>query len=145
MALNSQGDGLRYREDQGTKSIYEMVIKNRPVLEIVVDNADEDLVIHVAKPGTVFSMATGLSLDGEPNVLVPTQGRARRGKHIKPEMQDLVEKFDGTAEEFINLHPDAIVEHIDGMSVYSYVIPRVIYLLADVFVPINGGFNHSEN
>lgn len=143
MAVDQNGNGLRYRDNQGKYSVYELVVQHRPVVEIVVDNDDSDLKIYVAKPGTVFSLVTGLSLDDGAPKLLETKGRARRGKHVKPEFKSVAEKFEGSSAEFINTYPDAIMEHIDGMSVYEFVGPRMLYILADVFVPKDGGFADS--
>lgn len=121
MAIKN-GEGIGYIQDVGTWSVYHIMMKGREVLEISVDNEDPDLKIWVGRPGSREAAVTNseilLSMLGAPIV---TKGRAKKELHE-------VGGSDTT--------PGELKDHIDGMTVYGYVITRLPVLMADVYVPV---------
>jgi hypothetical protein len=125
MALNKYGDGLKYREDIGTLSIYEQFLNHRPVFEVVVDNEDDMLAIYVGKPGSAAFVADDNTDETRGEMLIKTKGFANATLHENP---------DGTEDEN-DWFPNGITVHVNGRTVQRYVYPRVAHLLADLFVP----------
>lgn len=113
MILFPKASGLRYHEDLGTWSVYVMDVAGRPVFEVAVDNADPELKIHIGKPAATF----GKVQLGTVGTLTETSGRAKRNKY---EVSDT---------------PGEFTEHISSTSVQAYVYPRVLRIMADVYVP----------
>lgn len=111
------GTGIKYREDLGSLSVYEVWMFDRLVIEVVVDNDDVDLKIWVGKPGAaVFAHTVGLDA-----AMRETGGRAQKSMHI-------VGGGEGVA-------PDGVHEHIDGVTVQSYVAPRIARFVVEFYVP----------
>jgi hypothetical protein len=96
-----------YLRDADTRSIYVFRVNDVPVLQAVVDNTDSDLTIYVRRWGS----------DEE----IKTNGHARRALHELP-------PTDGTSV------PDGLADHIDGMSVYTYVVPRLLRFVTQLYV-----------
>lgn len=114
--------GLRYQKDEGVWSVYVMELDGRPIFEVSVDNADPDLIIYVGRVGARWAQVHEVA-DADFGVSLETNGRAAKGMH----------EVGGSPET-----PGDIVDHIDGMSVQSYVYPRVARIMADIFIPKNG-------
>jgi len=125
MALSKHGDGLRYREDLGTLSVYEQFLNHRPVFEVVVDNEDDMLTIYVGKPGSAAVVAEDNTDEVRGEMLIKTKGFAAATLHEDP---------DG-AEDADDWIPNGVSVHVNGRTVQRYVYPRVAHLLADLFVP----------
>lgn len=66
MAINTRGNGLKYKCDEGDFSIYEMYVRQHCVFEAVVDNSDPMLFIKIRKPG-------------DNSTAFPTRGQAQKG------------------------------------------------------------------
>jgi len=115
------GEGIGYVEDVKTWSVYHVVTGGRPILEISVNNEDPELKIWVGRPNSrradVENDIMSLTMLGAPIV---TKGVATSGTH----------EVGGS-----DVSPGELKDHIDGISVYQYVLPRLIWLLADVYVP----------
>jgi hypothetical protein len=115
------GEGIGYVGDVGTWSRYLVMIGNRAVLELSVDNADPELKIWVGRPGSRQALLSGSEIEqtmvGLP---IETKGRAKRGPH----------EVGGS-----DTSPGDLKDHIDGMTVYSYVLPRLFRFMADIYVP----------
>jgi hypothetical protein len=115
MAKDVNGTGMVYKADEGTWSVYELWYENRVVLEAAVDNADSELKIFVGYPGSSVAQAIGT-----PDAMIATNGIAKKGLH----------EVGGTEDS-----PGDLKDHIDGVSVQSYVLPRAIRFMADLYVP----------
>lgn len=106
MAKDMNGTGMAYKADNGTWSVYELWFENRVVFEVAVDNADPELKIWIGKPDDVN--------------MIETKGRAAKGLH----------EVGGTSET-----PGDLKDHIDGMSVQSYVLPRALRFMVNLYLP----------
>lgn len=111
------GTGIKYREDLGSLSVYEVWLYDRIVIEAVVDNEDPELKIWVGKPGAALSA----HVVGMENALTETGGRAKKGMHVV-----------GGGPETA---PDGFHEHVDGITVQTYIAPRVARFVVDFYVP----------
>lgn len=121
MAKDMNGSGLVYKEDVGTWSVYQMWFEHRVVFEVTVDNADPELKIYVGKQSATWAKVNDVpAVQATSGELIETKGRAAKGTH----------EVGGTPDS-----PGDLKDHIDGMSVQSYVYPRVMFLMAAVFVP----------
>src|SRR5689334_23051160 len=121
MALDEHGNGLRYAENVGTFSVYEMFLNHRPAFEVVIDNDDPELVIHTARVGTGVALKEGVPAKSVLNV---TKGRAKISLH------------EGTSELIDGIPvPSGVDVHINGRTVQRYVYPRTPFLLADLYIP----------
>jgi hypothetical protein len=96
-----------YLRDATSRSIYAFHVNDVPVLQAIVDNQDPDLAIYVRRWGS----------DEE----IKTNGRARTALHELP-------PSDGTEV------PDGLSDHIDGMTVYTYVVPRLLRFVTQLYV-----------
>ena len=119
------GTGLAYRSDVAdtwiagdvddmsvvntTRSIYEMWAANRIVFLVSVVNADPDLVIQLGKPDADVTGEWHLS-----------RGKAAKAVHAVP-------AADGSDI------PDGLDEHVDGITVQSYVYPRAALILTHMY------------
>lgn len=117
------GQGIKYREDLGDWSVYELHIDGRCVLEASVNNTDPKLTICVGKPGATWNVVHGAADLKITGPLIETAGYATKGLH----------EVGGTPTS-----PGDIKDHIDGISIQNYVLTRVVRLLADVHVPRHG-------
>ena len=81
-----------------------------------MDNEDPELKIVIGKPNF---LAAALAGDGATAVIV-TNGVAQKGLH----------EVGGTEDS-----PGDLKDHIDGVSVQKYVLPRVFRFMADLYVP----------
>jgi hypothetical protein len=115
------GEGIGYVQDIDTWSVYQIWTDNRPILEMSVDNDDPDLKIFVGKPG---SRLAAVSEDEMSQLVVGlpivTDGRAHKSTH----------EVGGTSNS-----PGELKDHIDGMTVYQYVVAHLVPIFADVYVP----------
>lgn len=102
------GNGLAYKGDVQSYSVYELFVEGMAVLEAAVDNTDTELKIFVGKQGATFAQVE-MGIDGQ---LTETTGRAVKGTHVIGGSEDTA--------------PDALAEHIDGCSVQSYIYPRAL-------------------
>lgn len=119
------GTGLAYRGDEKSWSIYQFYADDRNLLEVSVDNDDPDLKIYVGKTGATFTRVWGIDKQfaGDVGDLIVTKGRAVRSVHVdgQPVTADQV--------------PDGLHTHIDGRSIQTYVYPRLLFLIAEVYAP----------
>lgn len=103
---NHRGNGLVYRTDVGTVSIYDMYVKNRVVFHVAVDNDEQVPVIQIAKPGET--------------TYAPTRGRAQKREFI-------VRDEDGDAK--------STKVRVDSGSIQSFIYPRLAEFLTALYVP----------
>jgi len=120
-AMFPANSGLRYQKDEGSWSVYLMDIDERPVFEVSIDNDDPDLTIYVGRVGARWALVHNISDTGY-GVPLETNGHATKNTH----------EVGGTPES-----PGELKTHIDGVSVQSFVYPRVARILADIFAPKN--------
>lgn len=115
MAINN-GNGLAYKNDVQTWSVYELHVSGVVVLEAAIDNSDPELKIFVGRRGATFAQVQ-LGLEGQ---LFETKGRAQNWVHA-------VGGDETTA-------PDAIVQQIDGYTVQRYIYPRALRFVTQLYV-----------
>ena len=115
MAIKN-GNGLGYKGDVQTWSVYELHVDGIVVLEAAIDNDDSDLKIFVGKRGATFAQVQ-LGIEGQ---LTETKGRAVKGVHE-------VGGADGEVPDGLNLH-------IDGYTVQRYIYPRALHFVTQLYV-----------
>jgi len=122
VAKDGNGTGLVYRVDEKTWSVYDMWFEDRVIFEVAVNNTDPELKIYVGRLAATWAMVHDLD-DDEMSFgdLIETKGRAKRGTH----------EVGGTP-----VSPGEIKDHIDGATIQSYVYPRLLFLMAAVYVPL---------
>jgi hypothetical protein len=109
-----QGNGLAYKGDIQSFSVYELFVNGIVVLEAAIDNNDSDLKILIGKQGATFSQVQ-MGVEGQ---LTETKGRAVKNVHVIGGGNDTA--------------PDAISEHIDGVSVQKYIYPRALRFVVEL-------------
>lgn len=115
------GKGIGYVGDQGTWSVYEVHLDGRAILEASVDNDDPDLAIWVGRPGARAALVSkDVMTQHMTGLPIMTKGRAKKGIH----------EVGGTPES-----PGELKDHIDGAVVQMYLFPRLVRLMADIYVP----------
>lgn len=116
-----KGEGIGYVHDLTSWSIYEVHTGGRSILEISIDNDDPELIIYVGRPGARKADITDSVIEQEMVGLpVKTNGRAKKYEH----------EVGGTPES-----PGDLKVHIDGITVYRYILPRIVRFLADIYIP----------
>lgn len=108
------GNGMAYKGDIQSYSVYELFVSDVVVLEAAIDNNDPELKIFVGKQGATFAQVT-MGLEGQ---LTETKGRAVKGTHVIGGDEDTA--------------PDAVHEHIDGCSVQQYIYRRALNFVVDL-------------
>ena len=109
-----KGNGMAYKGDIASYSVYELFVSDVVVLEAAIDNNDPELTIFIGKQGATFAQVT-MGVEGQ---LTETKGRAVKNVHVIGGGEDTA--------------PDAISEHIDGRSVQQYVYPRALNFVVDL-------------
>lgn len=99
----------RYVADEGNFSRYRFSVNGTDVVDALIDNSDPRLEINVVKSHGALTERVG------------TNGVARRSAHELP-------STDGSGI------PDGLSVHIDGLSVYSYVVPRLLRIITALHV-----------
>lgn len=94
-----------------TVSTYRFSVNGKDCLDALVDNEDPELRIRVGAPAVQFHAAR------------ETGGIAVRSLHEVP-------STDGSEV------PDGIADHIDGLSIYAYVMPRLLRFVVEAHVAI---------
>lgn len=106
--IDENGNGLAYRGDVDSWSVYDLWIENRVVLRVVIDNDDPELSIGFSRP------------DVDAPLLY-------RGGHARTALYSYK---DGPGEADWR-----VVEHIDGDSVREFIYGQLVFVLADAYRP----------
>lgn len=110
------GNGLAYKSDVLTWSVYELHVSGVVVLEVAIDNADPELKIFIGKQGATFAQVQV----GVPDQLTETKGRA---------IQNVYAVGDGEGAV-----PEGLSKHVSGTSVQTYIYPRALRFVVQLYV-----------
>lgn len=107
MAIDTDGNGIQYSHTENGVAWYGVFMKHETVMWVSVNELDYALpiILHPAEIGT-----------GE-NLIV-TKAHATMALHSYPKANP---EFEGETE---------VREHVDGVSIQQYVVPRFPWLLA---------------
>lgn len=109
----SAKDKIYFSETAGTTSIYLVEVEGRPVMRILANTSDPNQRIAITRAdGTGFQWTTGQF-------------------QMKTEGEQLIEDADGNPVGVL-----AGQQRVSGVSVYTYVVPRMVRLIARLLDPI---------
>lgn len=109
----SAKDKIYFSETTGTMSVYLVEVEGRVVMRVLANMSDPNQRIAITRPdGTGFQWTGGQF-------------------QVKTDGEQLVEDADGNPVGVV-----AGMQRVSGVSIYTYVVPRMVRLLARLLAPM---------